>query len=160
MKPTLRLLLSHPSHFIALGFGSGLSPKAPGTAGTLAAWALYPLLQALFNDWGMAVFLAAAFAFGIIACTQTGRALGVADHGAVVWDEFVAFWLVLWLTPPTLAWQALAFGRFRFFDIVKPPPIDWVDARTRDGFGVMVDDLLAAGYALLVLALMVRWLGD
>ncbi|MBL8446608.1 MAG: phosphatidylglycerophosphatase A [Zoogloeaceae bacterium] len=160
MKPTVRLLLSHPTHFIALGFGSGLSPKAPGTAGTLAAWLLYPLLHTLLDSWAMAAFLVAAFAFGIIACTRTGRALGVADHGAVVWDEIVAFWLVLWLTPPTLVWQALAFTLFRFFDIVKPPPIHWVDARTRDGFGVMVDDLLAAGYALLVLALTVRLLGD
>src|SRR5574340_703740 len=138
MQPTFRLLLAHPSHFIALGFGSGLAPKGSGTAGTLAAWLLYPLLRGMFSDWQLLGFLVASFFFGIVACERTGRALGVADHGAIVWDEIVAFWL------------------FRFFDIVKPPPIRWVDERTRGGLGVMVDDLLAAGYALLVLALLVK----
>ena len=159
MRPTVRLLLAHPSHFVALGFGSGLVPKGPGTAGTLAAWLLFPLLRAMLADWQLLGFLAASFFFGIIACERTGRALGVADHGAIVWDEVVAFWLVLFFTPASLLWQAVAFGLFRFFDIVKPPPIRWVDERTRGGLGVMVDDLLAAGYALLVLALLIKLTG-
>lgn len=159
MRPTLRLLLAHPSHFIALGFGSGLAPKGPGTAGTLAAWLLYPPLRDHLSDPQLLGFLLASFVFGILACERTGRALGVADHGAIVWDEVVAFWLVLMFTPPTWLWQAVAFGLFRFFDIVKPPPIGWVDERTRGGLGVMLDDLLAAGYALLVLALLVKLLG-
>src|SRR5574337_1047273 len=100
MQPTFRLLLAHPSHFIALGFGSGLAPKGPGTAGTLAAWLLYPLLRGTFSDWQLLGFLVASFFFGIVACERTGRALGVADHGAIVWDEIVAFWLVLFFTPP------------------------------------------------------------
>ena len=159
MRPTVRLLLAHPSHFVALGFGSGLVPKGPGTAGTLAAWLLYPLLRGALTDWQLLGFLVASFFFGIIACERTGRALGVADHGAIVWDEVVAFWLVLFFTPASLLWQAVAFGLFRFFDIVKPPPIRWVDEHTRGGLGVMVDDLLAAGYALLVLALLIKLTG-
>jgi phosphatidylglycerophosphatase A len=159
MRPTVALLLSHPSHFVALGFGSGLAPKGPGTAGTAAAWLLYPLLHHALSDWQLGVFLLASFLFGILACERTGRALGVADHGAIVWDEVVAFWLVLLFTPASLAWQALAFGLFRFFDIVKPPPIRWVDERTRGGLGVMADDLLAAGYTLLVLAVLAKFTG-
>ncbi|MCB1963228.1 MAG: phosphatidylglycerophosphatase A [Rhodocyclaceae bacterium] len=156
MRPTVRFLLAHPAHFVALGFGSGLSPKAPGTAGTLAAWLLYPLLSVALDDRVFLFFLLAAFAYGIIAAERTGRALGVSDHGAIVWDEMVPFWLVLFFTPPTLAWQLAAFALFRFFDIVKPPPIGWADRRVKGGFGVMLDDLIAAGYALLVLALAAR----
>lgn len=156
MRPNLRFLLSDPAHFVALGFGSGLFPKGPGTAGTLLGWILFPLVSAPLSDTLFGTLLVACFLFGIIACERTGRALGVADHGAVVWDEIVAIWLVLWLTPATLAWQATAFVVFRFFDIVKPPPIGWVDERTRGGFGVMLDDLLAAGYTLVVLAILMR----
>ena len=156
MKPNLRFLLSDPTHFVALGFGSGLFPKGPGTAGTLLGWILFPLVYATLSDTLFGALLVACFLFGIIACERTGRALGVADHGAVVWDEIVAIWLVLWFTPATLAWQATAFVVFRFFDIVKPPPIGWVDERTRGGFGVMLDDLLAAGYTLVVLAILMR----
>lgn len=156
MKPTLRFLVSDPAHFIALGFGSGLMPKGPGTAGTLVGWLLFPFVRAPLSDPLFGGLLLASFLFGILACERTGRALGVADHGGIVWDEIVAIWLVLWFTPPTLAWQTTAFVLFRFFDIVKPPPIRWVDERTRGGLGVMFDDLLAAGYTLLVLALLVR----
>ena len=156
MKPNLRFLLSYPTHFVALGFGSGLFPKGPGTAGTLLGWILFPFVYAPLSDTLFGALLVACFLFGIIACERTGRSLGVADHGAVVWDEIVAIWLVLWLTPATLAWQATAFVVFRFFDIVKPPPIGWVDERTRGGFGVMLDDLLAAGYTLVVLAILMR----
>lgn len=156
MKPTLRFLVSDPAHFIALGFGSGLLPKGPGTAGTLVGWLLFPFVRAPLSDALFGGLLLASFLFGILACERTGRALGVADHGGIVWDEIVAIWLVLWFTPPTLAWQATAFVLFRFFDIVKPPPIRWVDERTRGGLGVMFDDLLAAGYTLLVLASLVK----
>ena len=156
MKPNLRFLLSDPTHFVALGFGSGLFPKGPGTAGTLLGWILFTFVYAPLSDTLFGALLVACFLFGIIACERTGRSLGVADHGAVVWDEIVAIWLVLWLTPATLAWQATAFVVFRFFDIVKPPPIGWVDERTRGGFGVMLDDLLAAGYTLVVLAILMR----
>lgn len=152
IRPTVRLLLAHPAHFISLGFGSGLSPRAPGTAGTVAAWLLYPLLRAPISDFVFLALLASLFVAGIIAADRTGRALGVSDHGAIVWDEMVAFWLVLFFAPATLAWQALAFVLFRFFDIVKPQPVRWADSRVGGGFGVMLDDLIAAGYAILALA--------
>lgn len=159
MRPTVRLLLSHPAHFLSLGFGSGLSPWAPGTAGTLAAWALYPLLRAPLSEFVFLALLVSLFMIGILAADRTGRALGVPDHGAIVWDEMVAIWLVLVFTPDTLAWQALAVGLFRFFDIVKPPPVRWADRKLKGGFGVMFDDLLAAGHTLLVLALIVSLTG-
>jgi phosphatidylglycerophosphatase A len=159
MKPNVRFLLSDPAHFVALGFGSGLWPKGPGTAGTLAGWLLYPFVRAPLTEPLFAGLLLACFLFGMLACERTGRALGVSDPGCIVWDEIVAIWLVLWLTPDTLLWQAVAFGLFRFFDIVKPQPIRWVDAHAHGGFGVMIDDILAAGYTLLVLAILVRYFG-
>jgi phosphatidylglycerophosphatase A len=159
MKPNVRFLLSDPAHFVALGFGSGLWPKGPGTAGTLAGWVLYPFVRAPLTEPLFAGLLLACFLFGMLACERTGRALGVSDPGCIVWDEIVAIWLVLWLTPDTLLWQAVAFGLFRFFDIVKPQPIRWVDAHAHGGFGVMIDDILAAGYTLLVLAILVRYFG-
>ncbi|NMF91536.1 phosphatidylglycerophosphatase A family protein [Aromatoleum petrolei] len=153
------MLLSHPAHFISLGFGSGLSPRAPGTAGTLAAWLLYPLLRAPISEFVFLALLTSFFVAGVIAADRTGRALGAADHGAIVWDEIVAFWLVLFFAPPGLAWQAAAFVLFRFFDIVKPQPIRWADSHVGGGFGVMLDDLIAAGYAILALAVLKHFLG-
>ena len=153
IKPNLRFLFSHPAHFIACGMGSGLSPFAPGTAGTLAAWLLFPLLRPHFSEPGFLVFLAAAFVVGVFAAGRTGRDLGVADHGAIVWDEIVPFWLVLFMTPAGFLWQLAAFFWFRFFDVVKPQPARWVDTHMKNGFGVMFDDVVAAGYTLLVLAL-------
>lgn len=152
-KPGLRFLFSHPAHFIACGLGSGLSPFASGTAGTLAAWLLYPLLRPHFSDLGFLLFLAAAFAFGVYAAGRTGRDLGVADHGAIVWDEIVPFWLVLFMTPEGFLWQLAAFFWFRFFDVIKPQPARWIDVSMKNGFGVMLDDVVAALYTVLVLAL-------
>ena len=155
-RPSPRLLL-HPVHLVSLGFGSGLSPFAPGTVGTLAAWLLYPLLRAApLPDMVFLALLLVCFVAGIYATHQTGRALGVPDHGAIVWDEMVAMWLVLFFTPPTLIWQAIAVVLFRLFDIFKPPPIRQTDSRFKNGFGVMLDDLLAAAYTLLVLAALVH----
>lgn len=156
--PSYRLLLSHPAHFISLGFGSGLAPKAPGTFGSLTAWGLFAMFQGLIDDRSMAVLLAASIPLGAWCIARTGRALGEVDHGAIVWDEFVAVWLVLWLCPAGLLWQAVAVAVFRFFDILKPWPIRQADARFKNGFGVMFDDLLAAGYTLLGLAIAVRLL--
>lgn len=159
MKPTARFLVAHPSHFIALGFGAGLSPRAPGTVGTLLGWALFPALAWSFSDVELLVLLAIFFTGGIAAAGRSGEALGQPDHGAIVWDEMVAIWLVLLFTPPTLAWQAVAVVLFRVFDILKPPPVRNVEAAFKGGFGVMIDDIVAAGYALLVLAVLVRLLG-
>lgn len=152
IRPSLALLMSHPAHFIALGFGTGLAPVAPGTIGTLLAFPLYAVLERWLDPAGILALLPVLFALGVWACGRTGRALGAADHSGMNWDEVVAFLLVLVFTPPDLAWQAAAFCAFRLFDIAKPPPIRLVDRKVKGGFGVMLDDLLAAFYTLIVLA--------
>ncbi len=149
--PSLRFLFSHPAHFIACGFGSGLSPVAPGTVGTLFAWLSFPLLRALLGDVEMLGFLVACFVLGFFAVQRTGSDLGVVDHGSIVWDEIVPFWMVLFLCPSGWAWQTAAFCGFRFFDIVKPQPARYFDEHVKTGFGVMMDDLCAAGYTVLML---------
>jgi len=156
LRPGAAFALAHPAHFVALGFGAGLAPLAPGTAGTLLALPLWWLLGRGHGPLELLAAIAFLFAVGVWACERTGRALGVADHGAMCWDEVVAFLLVLALTPAALAWQAAAFVLFRAFDILKPPPIRNLERRFKGGFGVMLDDLVAAGYTLLVLALAKR----
>ncbi len=157
-RPGARFLLAHPAHFIALGFGSGLSPVAPGTAGTLWAWLAFLVMRPHLSDPQMALLLAASLGVGWWACTVTARHMRVADPGSIVWDEVVAFWLVLWLVTPAGFWaQAAAFALFRFFDAVKPGPVAWADSRFKGlnaagGFGILFDDLVAAFCALLVLA--------
>ena len=146
-------MLRHPAHLVALGFGAGLVPVAPGTAGTLVALPIYWLIVGWLDPLGYLAVLAALFLLGVWACEHTGRALGAADHPAMVWDEVVAFLAVLFFAPATLAWQAGAFLLFRFFDIVKPPPIRHVDRTVKNGFGAMLDDALAALYTMLVIAL-------
>jgi phosphatidylglycerophosphatase A len=158
-QPTASFTFSHPAHAIALGFGAGLSRVGPGTAGTLAAWPFGWYLGGVIAPSVLIAVLAAAFLIGMWACELTGRHLGVSDHSAMVWDEIVAFLLVLAIVPRDLAWQCAAFVLFRAFDIAKPPPIDWFDRRLRGGFGVMFDDLLAAGYTLVCLAAIKRILG-
>jgi len=158
-QPDLPFLFAHPAHFVALGFGSGLAPKGPGTAGTLLAWLLFPLLSSALSGAALGLFLLIAFVLGIFAADRTGKALGVSDHGAIVWDEMVPFWAVLALVPATLAWQAAAFVLFRVFDILKPQPVRWADSKVKGGVGVMLDDVIAAGYTLLVLAIAMRMLG-
>ena len=136
----------------AFGFGSGLAPVAPGTAATLLAWPIGWLLAALMPAAWLLALVALLFLFGVWACGVIGRELGQADHGAMVCDEIVAFLLVLAVLPGELPWQAAAFVLFRAFDILKPPPIRYFERLYRGGFGVMFDDLLAAGYTLIVLA--------
>jgi phosphatidylglycerophosphatase A len=152
-KPSWRFVWRHPAHWLAFGGGIGLLPVAPGTAGTLLALPLYWLLAPLLPALELLALIAAMFAAGIWACGRTGRALGVADHGGMVWDEIVAFMLVLFFTPDNLYWQAFAFLLFRLFDILKPPPIAYYDRTFKSGFGVMLDDLIAAFYTLVLLAL-------
>jgi len=146
-------MLRHPAHVIAFGFGAGLVPVAPGTAGTLIAFPIYWYGSPWLGAAQFLSLLAALFLAGVWACARTGRALGTPDHPALVWDETVAFLAVLFFTPPDLLWQAGAFLLFRFFDILKPPPIRHFDRTLKNGFGVMFDDMLAAFYAVLVLAL-------
>jgi phosphatidylglycerophosphatase A len=157
-RPSARFAFTHPAHFIAFGFGAGLSPFAPGTAGTLLAFPIWWLAGGALEPLPLFGALALSFAVGVWACGVTGRHLGVADHGAMCWDEVVAFLLILALAPQEPAWQAAAFFLFRGFDVVKPPPIRQLERRMKGGFGVMFDDILAAGYTLLVLALAKRFL--
>ena len=151
-RPGLRFLLRHPAHFLALGFGSGLAPFAPGTFGTLAAIPLALLLAHNGGDAALIAAIAVLLTAGAWAAQVTGKALGKPDHGSIVVDEIAAFLLVLFFTGTAPAAMAVAFVLFRFFDIVKPPPIRQVDAALKNGIGVMVDDLLAAGYALVAFA--------
>jgi phosphatidylglycerophosphatase A len=149
-QPNVRFLFAHPAHFLALGFGSGLARKAPGTWGTLAAFPVYFAMTLLSAPmyWALAAIFVV---IGVWICDVTGKALGVHDHGGIVWDEIAAFLLVLPFAPATGWGYLLAFALFRLFDIWKPFPIGWLDAQVPGGLGVMLDDLLAAGYAIAVL---------
>jgi len=138
------------------GFGSGLLRPGSGTWGTLLAWFLWNFSAPDVGDLAIGLFLLACFLYGCWAAERVTTQLGVADHVGIVWDEVVAFWLVLWLVPGSLTAQAIAFLLFRFFDTVKPPPIRQADRRFKGGVGVMFDDLLAAGYTLLIMAILVR----
>lgn len=157
-RSMLQFMCRHPAHLLAQGFGSGLFPVMPGTAGTLFGWVSFAALTsaapAWFSPLHWAWIIVAGFAIGIWACGQTGRDMGVSDHGSMVWDEIIAFWLVLlFVTPAGFAAQFWAFVVFRFFDMVKPPPIRFFDKHVKGGFGVMWDDIVAAFYTLLLFAL-------
>ena len=152
MKITWQFLFAHPAHFLALGFGSGLSPKAPGTVGTIASipiWLSLAEQPLLFQS----SFLAATFFIGIYFCDKTGKDLGVQDHGAIVWDEFVGFWLTMMFAPAGFLWLLVGFCLFRLFDIWKPWPINYLDKHVHGGLGVMLDDVLAGIFAGLLLYL-------
>ncbi len=157
VRPTPRWVFQNVWRIVAFGFGSGLLRPAPGTWGTLLAWLLWVLLLQGRPDSIILGVLLIAFVIGCVACERAGQALGAPDHGGMVWDEIVAFWLVLWLTPHDLVAQAVAFIVFRAFDILKPQPVRYFDARLKGGFGVMWDDLVAAAYSLLVMALLVAF---
>jgi len=157
--PGFGFAFSHPAHFLALSFGAGLARYAPGTFGTLLAFPLWWLIGPAYPPPVQLAIVAMLFAVGVWACEVTGRDLGAADHGAMCWDETVAFLLVLMIAPGGWRWQLTALLVFRAFDIVKPPPIRDLEARVQGGFGVMLDDLLAAGYTLLALAFAKRLFG-
>ncbi|MEO6363852.1 MAG: phosphatidylglycerophosphatase A [Caldimonas sp.] len=163
-KPGWRFLVSHPAHLIALGFGSGLAPVAPGTVGTLWAWAVYALAAPLLGTSAIAGTIVAATLVGWWASTVTAKHLAQADPSAIVWDEVVAFWFVLWLvTPASGPAQVVAFVLFRAFDAAKPGPVAWADQLFKkrrgqpigwaQGFGILFDDFVAALCALLVIAI-------
>lgn len=158
VRPGGRFLFSHPAHFIALGAGSGLSPVAPGTVGTLWAWVSFAVLQLYLTHAQMAWVIAAALPLGWWACTVTARNMHSLDPGSIVCDEVLAFWIMLWLIAPAgFGAQCAAFVLFRFFDAVKPGPVAWADSLFhgfgyKGGFGIMLDDLVAAFCALFVIA--------
>lgn len=159
--PTFAWMKRSPHRLLAFGFGSGLIKPAPGTWGTLMAWLLWqPINYLISHDILLAGLLVLSFAYGAFACQRVSQEMGVADHGGIVWDEIVAFWLVLFvISPLSLVWQLVAFVAFRFFDIIKPWPIGFFDERLKNGFGVMWDDIIAALYSLFVLAVLVRIVG-
>jgi phosphatidylglycerophosphatase A len=147
--------VSHPAHFIALGFGVGLARYAQGTLGTLATLPLYWALATFLPPLAIAFLAIPLFFVGIWACEVTGRDLGSPDHGAMVFDEIVAFLPLAALASASLLLQALAFALFRLFDVWKPYPIREVERRAKGGFGVMIDDVFAAFYAYAAFALVV-----
>jgi phosphatidylglycerophosphatase A len=151
--PSVLWVLQAPNRFIAFGLGSGLIRPGSGTWGTLLAWIIWHIAAPWISHSVMGGLLVLAFLYGCWACDRVGKALQQPDHLGIVWDEMVAFWLLLWLTPPSLLAQSVAFVLFRTFDILKPPPIKYFDAHLKGGFGVMWDDILAATYALLLIAL-------
>jgi len=157
--PTFAFLIRHPAHFIALGAGAGLAPVAPGTFGTLAAIPLALVLRAWFGDVEFIATIVILSVVGAWASQVAGRNLGESDHGAIVIDEIAAFLLVLYFVGADWVRIAFAFLVFRLFDIWKPPPIRQLDAAIKNGVGVMLDDLLAAPYTLVVFALWQRILG-
>jgi phosphatidylglycerophosphatase A len=156
-----RFLVAHPAHWLALGLGSGLLRPGPGTWGTALAWILFTAIapDGAPDPATALIVVAVALIIGTWAAGRAAAMLGEADPGTIVVDEIVAFWLVLVFLPVgehQLRWQALAFVLFRGFDIFKPPPIRQIDRRWKNAVGVMADDLVAALYTLLVIALAVR----
>jgi phosphatidylglycerophosphatase A len=151
-------LWSHPANFFALGFGSGLAPKAPGTFGTLAALPLYLFWLQGLSLPSFLVVIALSFLLGIWLCDAAASNLGVHDHPGIVWDEFVGLWVSCIALPAGWPWLLAAFVLFRFFDILKPWPIRWLDRKVPGGLGIMVDDLLAGLFALAVIQLAAMWL--
>ena len=173
--PNLRWMVQKPWRLLAFGFGSGLSSMGPGTVGTLWAWAFGLIFQSFFGGYSFSdllLLLSFGFFFGCWACGKSGEELGITDHSGMVWDEIIAFWVVLLLILPS-SWkiQLLGFIVFRFFDIAKPGPIRWIDRffKTWDGqgvfgkwpmlfrgFGVMIDDLMAAFFTLIVVSVFIK----
>jgi phosphatidylglycerophosphatase A len=156
-RPDWRFVTAHPAHFLAFGFGAGLSPRAPGTVGSLAAFPVYALLSLSPSAWYWA-WVVLALVAGVWICDVAGRALGVADHGGIVWDEIAAMLLVLPFAPAGWVGWLAAFALFRLFDIVKPWPIGWLDRHVKGGLGVMLDDVLAALYAVICLRVIESWM--
>lgn len=147
-KQSLRL--SNPIHFLAVGLGSGLSNVMPGTMGSLMAiplWLLFYQLPVVLY-W---VLIVVAFVFGCFLCQKTSDDTHTHDSGHIVWDEFVGMWITLFFIPQiSLLWITIAFITFRVFDMAKPWPIRWFDKKVPGGFGIMIDDVIAAVFSSLV----------
>ena len=159
IRPSFEFMKPRLSRWIAFGLGSGLTGVAPGTFGTLFAWISFALLAPVIGGSGMGVLLAVGLVLGHWAIERTGRDVGAHDHSAIVWDEIVAFWLVLWIVGGDFSTQLMAFLLFRFFDIVKPAPISTIDSQWQNATGVLLDDLIAAFYTVLVMAIWTRLFG-
>lgn len=151
-----QVALGSPTGFLAFGFGSGLSPFAPGTMGTLAAIPFTFVLKSL-GPTGFWIVLILLFLLGIKLCSHASQKLGVHDHGGIVWDEMVGYWLAVAFVPLHWHWLLAAFVLFRFFDIFKPWPIRQLDKKISGGFGIMVDDVVAGLFTMLLLAVFQAW---
>lgn len=151
-QPSDRRWNNHWVHFLAFGFGSGAAPKAPGTFGTLAAIPVYLLLAQLPLPLYLAMIVL-SFLLGIYLCGRASEDMGVHDHGGIVWDEFVGFWITMIAVPTHWMLIVVGFLLFRFFDIIKPFPIGWLDKRVHGGLGIMIDDVIAGLFALIILQL-------
>ena len=152
------LKLSNPIHLAAVGFGSGLANKAPGTFGTLAAVPLYYLLSLLSLESYIVVLIVTSL-LGFWFCHVTSHDMGVHDHKAIVWDEFVGYWITMVSVPFNLQWAVVGFLLFRFFDILKPWPISWLDKKIQGGFGIMIDDIVAGIFAAVILQTLIYFYG-
>ena len=152
------LKLTNPIHFAAVGFGSGLATKAPGTFGTLAALPIYYFMSFLSVESYIAIIVLSSV-IGIWICHVTSRDMGVHDHKAIVWDEFVGYWITMLMVPFSIQWAVVGFILFRFFDILKPYPISWLDKKVHGGFGIMIDDIVAGIFAGLVLQTLIYFWG-
>jgi len=160
MKSTVKIpiaYLKNPVHFIALGFGTGLMPKAPGTFGTLAAIPVYYAISSLSIGWYVGVVILISMV-GIAICDYTSRQLRVHDHPGIVFDEIAGYLLTMTAIPFGVWWMLAGFVAFRFFDIIKPWPISWLDKHVHGGLGIMLDDLLAGVMAWLTMQMMSRFL--
>ena len=155
-QPTLHSL-KQPVHLLALGFGSGLAPKAPGTFGTLAAIPLFYLISGLEWPFYLAITVLAAIV-GVWICDESANRLQVHDHPAIVWDEIVGYLVTMFMVPVTFEWISIGFILFRFFDILKPWPISWFDKKMQGGLGIMMDDVVAGIFAAVIIQLMMLWL--
>ena len=156
-NPTPGQVFKDPVLLLAFGFGSGLSPRAPGTAGSVMALLIYfLLLQGLSPMVYLAVVLLATV-LGIYLCHSASNKLGVHDHGGIVWDEFAGLWLALFALPSGFWWPLLGFLLFRVFDIIKPFPISWLDKQVHGGLGIMIDDIVAGSFAFICLQLLLLW---
>lgn len=150
--------LTNPIHMLAFGLGSGLSPKAPGTMGTIAALPIYWWLLADLSTLWLSVVILVTFVVGVYAAHKTSEDLGVHDHGGIVIDEWLGMWITMLMVPKDWVWLAVGFALFRFFDILKPWPIKWLDTHVHGGFGIMIDDVLAGVMALGCMHLLLNFL--
>ena len=153
-----KAILANPIHLLAFGFGAGLFPKAPGTMGTVVAVLIYLVLPSM-PPIIYAGLILLSFVFGIWICGKTAEDLGVHDHGGIVWDEFVGYWITMFMAPSGLFWLLLGFVLFRLLDIFKPWPIKWADKELAGGLGIMLDDVLAGIMAALCMQALVVLIG-
>ncbi|GGZ91438.1 phosphatidylglycerophosphatase A [Ignatzschineria ureiclastica] len=155
---TPKITIKTPWQFFASGFGSGMSPVAPGTMGTLASIPFWFIFATILPTWGYIVMLIITALVGIVICQKASDELGVHDHGGIVWDEFVGLWLTMLFAP--VSWTAIILGFliFRFFDVLKPWPIKVIDAQVGGGLGIMLDDILAGIFSLITLQVILHWI--